>query len=189
MGNPYPCDQFCFNRIGRFDCGCAEGFLLDDVNRAQCNDINECLNVVAPCAANQQCVNFIGGYLCQDSANNNPFLLKADNPSLEEASALNGTGVEPAQEQKFITNSEELALFISMAAVILVLLIAIVVIVTVIRRIKGQVKKFGDDEKALPRVSIRGMSELGHDGSVNPAYRAGSSEDISQAAAAGETNA
>lgn len=76
-----------------------------------------------------------------------------------------------------------------MAVVILVLLIAIVVIVTVIRRIRGQVKKFGDDEKALPRVSIRGMSELGHDGSVNPAYR-GSSEDISHSAAAtGETNA
>lgn len=36
-GNPYPCDQFCFNRVGSFDCGCAEGFQLDSVNLAQCN--------------------------------------------------------------------------------------------------------------------------------------------------------
>ena len=49
-------------------------------------DINECLNVVAPCAANQLCVNFIGGYLCQDANPNG--LLKADSPSLEQASAL-----------------------------------------------------------------------------------------------------
>ena len=90
-------------------------------------------------------------------------------------------------EQSYITNTEELVLFISMAAVILVLLIAIIVIVTVIRRLRGQVKKWGDDEKALPRVSIRGMSELGHDGSINPAYRAENLED--SAALPGETNA
>lgn len=48
---------------------------------------------------------------------------------------------------------------------------------TVVRRIKGQVKRLGDDERALPRVSLRGMSELGHDGSVNPAYNS-SIEDV-----------
>lgn len=100
---------------------------------------------------------------------------------------LDDTEVAPAQ-QRLITNSEELALFISMGAIILVLLIAIAIIVTVIRRITGQVKKFNDDEKALPRVSIKGMSELGHDGSINPAYIASGFEaDIRNTSS--ETNA
>lgn len=81
---------------------------------------------------------------------------------------LDGTKIAP--KKWLINNSEELALFISMAVVILILIIAIIVIVTVVRRIKGQVKKLGDDERSLPRVSIRGFGELGHDGSVNPAY-------------------
>lgn len=94
-----------------------------------------------------------------------------------------------SEEQKLITNTEEMALFISMAAIILVLLIAVIVIVSVIRRIKGQVKKWNDDEKALPRVNIRSMSELGHAGSIDPAYRSMDEQPVGGATASGETTA
>lgn len=94
--------------------------------------------------------------------------------------------VEDAQPGALLGGSEELALFISMAAVIIVLIVAIIIIVTVVRRIKNQVKRWDDSEKSLPRVSIRGMSELGHDGSINPAYQA-NGEDA--AASNNETNA
>lgn len=76
-----------------------------------------------------------------------------------------------SQKDSLLSDSAELGLIISMGVVILVLLVAIIVIVYVVRRIRGQVSKsFDDGGTALPRVSIRGMSELGHDGSINPAY-------------------
>ena len=55
-----PCDHYCNNTNGSFNCSCQPGFLL--INGSKCEDINECVTDVTRGCHN--CTNRIGGFEC-----------------------------------------------------------------------------------------------------------------------------
>ncbi|CAI2351870.1 unnamed protein product [Caenorhabditis sp. 36 PRJEB53466] len=59
------CEHLCHDRGGeRVECSCRSGFDLAPDGLA-CVDRNECQTRPSPCLASEDCVNTIGGYICQ----------------------------------------------------------------------------------------------------------------------------
>eukprot|EP00923_Selenidium_pygospionis_P040098 GHVN01069434.1.p1 GENE.GHVN01069434.1~~GHVN01069434.1.p1 ORF type:complete len:1113 (+),score=189.76 GHVN01069434.1:541-3879(+) len=55
------CEQLCNNLPGGFDCGCFDGFQLED-NQVSCTDIDECSISNGGCS--HTCENHVGSYKC-----------------------------------------------------------------------------------------------------------------------------
>ncbi|CDR32631.1 Fibulin-1 [Caenorhabditis elegans] len=59
------CEHLCHDRGGeKVECSCRSGFDLAPDGMA-CVDRNECLTRQSPCTQSEDCVNTIGGYICQ----------------------------------------------------------------------------------------------------------------------------
>ncbi|KAH9505770.1 hypothetical protein Btru_055741 [Bulinus truncatus] len=55
------CSQLCTNSIGKYSCGCYEGFTYNATTNS-CDDINECTLNIHKCTS--VCVNTLGNYRC-----------------------------------------------------------------------------------------------------------------------------
>ena len=55
------CDQLCENTVGSFQCGCNEGYFLNNDGKT-CEDVNECTRDTDNCQ--QGCTNTIGSFEC-----------------------------------------------------------------------------------------------------------------------------
>ena len=56
------CLHNCSNTIGRYDCSCRTGYILDSDNFS-CLNINECENNNGGCE--QRCIDTTGSYYCE----------------------------------------------------------------------------------------------------------------------------
>uniref|UniRef100_UPI00398F3013 adhesion G protein-coupled receptor E1-like n=1 Tax=Pristiophorus japonicus TaxID=55135 RepID=UPI00398F3013 len=61
----------CSNTMGGFYCTCAGGFVpnngeltFTDITKAQCQDIDECVDTTRVCGSNATCSNTMGGFYC-----------------------------------------------------------------------------------------------------------------------------
>ncbi|CBZ52464.1 putative fibrillin-2 precursor [Neospora caninum Liverpool] len=98
-GRPALCDQKCLNLVGKYECGCYPGFVLQPDGR--CDDINECLDPSLH-GCEQLCVNLPGTYSCQCRQGYRPSVEKrgacvdidecAENPALCEYGCTNLPG-------------------------------------------------------------------------------------------------
>nr|XP_014347737.1 PREDICTED: fibulin-2-like [Latimeria chalumnae] len=58
-----PCSQECVNMYGSYQCYCRQGFVLSQVDRTTCEDVDECeINGVSLCSF--RCVNTPGSFKC-----------------------------------------------------------------------------------------------------------------------------
>ncbi|XP_078524125.1 uncharacterized protein LOC144792796 [Lissotriton helveticus] len=56
------CDQACRNTIGAYQCGCGDGYQLDDSNNRTCNRIDFCRG--SPCNNGGTCSSTLYGFVC-----------------------------------------------------------------------------------------------------------------------------
>ncbi|RQX73320.1 calcium binding egf domain-containing protein [Toxoplasma gondii CAST] len=61
-GRPALCDQQCLNLMGKYECGCYPGFVLQPDGR--CDDIDECIDPTLH-GCDHICINLPGTYSCQ----------------------------------------------------------------------------------------------------------------------------
>ena len=105
-----PCGQYpaiCEGKLGGFDCKCPSGYTTNiptpipvpsycfnnSCQPKYCSDINECL-IPDLCGPNQQCINTVGGYICECLANKFPAAGRCESNigELKCASTTDGTG-------------------------------------------------------------------------------------------------
>jgi len=72
LPNP-PCEHFCHNKIGFYECSCRHGYQIDPANPKKCVDVDEC-SLFSPCGQNLRCVNEPGSFRCErDNGNTEIF--------------------------------------------------------------------------------------------------------------------
>ena len=62
QSDKHGCKGTCNNTVGSYECGCEEGFEMND--KGDCEDIDECATKSDDCTANQVCINTKGSHMC-----------------------------------------------------------------------------------------------------------------------------